>query len=58
MSTKREHLSGFNQFDDHIVFLKEFFEKVDFEKLSRRQKSMNIFPEGRVNQFFLDLINM
>ena len=27
-----------------IVFLKEFFEKVDFEKISRRQKFMKKIP--------------
>ena len=27
-----------------MVFLKEFFEKVIFEKISRRQKIMKIFP--------------
>ena len=30
-----------------MVFLKEFFEKVDFEKISRRQKSLKNFPEGK-----------
>ena len=29
-----------------VVFLKEFFEKVDFEKISRRQKSMQNFAVG------------
>ena len=29
-----------------MVFLKEFFEKVNFEKISRRQKSMKKFPGG------------
>ena len=28
-------------------FLKEFFEKGDFEKISRRQKSIKIFPGGK-----------
>ena len=37
--------SGSNLFDTQMVFLKEFFEKVDFEKISRRQKSMKNFPE-------------
>ena len=32
-----------------MVFLKEFYEKVDFEKLSRRQKNMQNYPVGRVN---------
>ena len=39
--------SGSNLFDTQMVFLKEFFEKVDFEKkISRRQKSMKNFPVG------------
>ena len=29
-----------------MVFLKEFFEKVNFERISRRQKSMKKFPGG------------
>ena len=28
-----------------MEFLKEFFQKVDFEKISRRQKSMKNYPE-------------
>ena len=31
---------------DSILNLKEFFEKVDFKKLSRRQKNMQNFPVG------------
>ena len=30
-----------------MVFLKEFFKKVIFEKINRRQKSMKIFPGGK-----------
>ena len=38
-------------FDTLMVFLYEFFEKVDFEKkISWQQKSMKIFPVGRVKQ--------
>ena len=29
-----------------MVFLKEFFEKVDFEKITRRQKCMQNYPVG------------
>ena len=29
------------------MFLKDFFEKVDFEKFSRRQKSMQNYPVGK-----------
>ena len=31
-------------FDTLIVYVKEFFEKVDSEKISRRQKSGKNFP--------------
>ena len=34
-------------FDTLIIFLKEFFENVDFEKISRRQKSGKNFPGGK-----------
>ena len=30
-----------------MVFLKEFFEKVDIEKISRRQKNMKNYPVGK-----------
>ena len=30
-----------------MVFLKEFFEKVNFEKISRQQKSMKNYPGGK-----------
>ena len=33
--------------DTQMVFMKEFFEKVDFEKISRRQKSMFNFPGSK-----------
>ena len=32
-----------------MVFLKEFFKKVDFEKISRRHKTMQNYPGYRVN---------
>ena len=35
---------GINLFDTLITFLKELFEKVNFEKVSRHQKSMQKFP--------------
>ena len=31
-------------FDTQMVFLKGFFEKVDLEKISRRQKGMKNYP--------------
>ena len=34
-------------FDTLMVFLKEIFKKVDFEKISRRQKSVKNYPEGK-----------
>ena len=34
-------------FDTLIVFLKEFLEKGDFEKISRRQKIMQNYPAGK-----------
>ena len=37
-------------FDILMVFLKEFFEKVDFEKNSRRHKCMKNYP-GEKNDF-------
>ena len=43
---KRQAWSGSKLFDTLIVFLKEFFEKVDFEKKSRQQKSMQNYPVG------------
>ena len=34
-------------FDTLMVFLKEIFKKVDFVKISRRQKSVKNYPEGK-----------
>ena len=42
----RHNLDQICLIDTQMVFLKEFFEKVDFEKISRRQKSMKNFPGG------------
>ena len=36
-----------NLFDTQMVFLKEFFEKVDFEKNQQTTKNMKIFPGGK-----------
>ena len=45
---------GTNLFDAQMVFLKGFFEKVDFEKISRWHKSMKNFPES--NMFDTQLV--
>ena len=43
--------SGSKLFDTLMVFLKEFFEKVDFENNQQKTKSMEDYPVGkRVNQ--------
>ena len=39
--------SGSYQFDTLMVFMKEFFEKVIFEKISRCQKRLKNFPGGK-----------
>ena len=40
-------------FDTLMVFLKEFFKKVNFEKKCRQQKSMKSYPVGKeVNSGF------
>ena len=47
--TKSRASSRSNLFDTPMVFLKEFFQKVDFEKKSAdHKKSMKNFPVGRV----------
>ena len=38
---------GHDLFDAQMIFLKEFFKKVDLKKISRRQKRMKNFPEGK-----------
>ena len=45
--TKCRAWSGPKLFDTLMVFLKEFFEKVDFEISSRRQKSMQNYIVGK-----------
>ena len=47
--TKCRACSGSKLFDTQMVFLKEFFEKDDFEKISRRQKSIKISQGKGVN---------
>ena len=44
--------SGSKLFDTQMVFLKEFFENVDFKKISRRRKMEN-YPVGK-ELIFLD----
>ena len=41
-----------------MVFLKEFFEKVDSEKISRGQKSMQNYPLGKELMFDAPLIGL
>ena len=50
------------QSDTQMVFLKEFFEKFDFEKNQQTTKSLKIFPGGRLCQvaqsgFFLACVD-
>ena len=45
--TKCRAWSGSKLFDTLTVYLKEFFEKVDFENFSRRQKSIQYYPVGK-----------
>ena len=40
--------SGSNLVDTPMVFLKEFFENVDFEKNQQMTKNMNDFPGAKV----------
>ena len=44
-SSKAIGLCPMGMFDTLMIFLKEFFEKVKFEKICRRQKSLQIYPE-------------
>ena len=49
--TERRDISGSKLFDTLIVFLKELFEKVDFEKSQQTTKNVGKFPRGqRVNK--------
>ena len=45
--TKRRAGSGSNMFDTQMVFLKDFFEKVDFEKNQQTTKKHKKFPRGQ-----------
>ena len=45
--TKHQAWSGSKLFDTLMVFLKEFFEKVDFEKNSADDKKHEKFPRGQ-----------
>ena len=47
-------------FDTQMVFLKEFLEKVDFEKIIRRPKQNNneIFPRGQRVQMGMTISKM
>ena len=47
--TKRRACSRSYLFDTQMVFLKEFFEKVDFEKISRRQKKTWKISQGAMS---------
>ena len=49
--TKCRALSGSKMFDTLMVYLKEFFEKVDLEKISKQQKSMQNYPVGKELKF-------
>ena len=51
--TKRRAFYGFKLLDTPMVFLKEFFENVDFEKISRRQKGRQNYPVGKVLKHIL-----
>ena len=44
--------------DTLMIFLKEFFEKIDVEKISRRQKHMKNYPVGRVTQKFIYILTI
>ena len=46
--TKCRVCSGSKQFDTLIIFLKEFFKNIDFEKNQQTTKKMQNFPIGKV----------
>ena len=48
-------INGSNLFDTQMVFLKEFFEEVDFEKNQQRTKKHEKFAKGE--RFHLKLIS-
>ena len=49
--------SGSKLFDTLIVFLKEFFEKVDFEK-NHQAKKAGKFPQGAKSSWFLKFTSL
>ena len=49
---------GSKLFDTLMVFLKEFFEKVDFESNQQTTKKFLIWNYGRLQQGFLVLLQM
>ena len=57
--TKCRACSGPKLFDILIVFLKECFEKVDFEKINRQQKRMTNYPVGKElkKNFYLNRVS-
>ena len=44
--TKRRARSRLSLFDTLMVFLKEFFQEVHFEKFNRQQKIMIVYASG------------
>ena len=52
--TKCRALSGSKLFDTLMVFLKEFFKKVDFEKYQQTKKKMKNFPGDKELNFTLN----
>ena len=45
--------SGSNLFYTQMVFLKEFFEKIDFEKNQQMTKKHEKFPRGKELRMFI-----
>ena len=53
--TECQAFSGHKLFYTLLVFRKDFFEKVDFEKISRQQKSVQNFPDNYVIESMLQI---
>ena len=53
-STKCLALSGSKLFDTLVVFLKEFFKKVDFEKYQQTTTKDEKFPTGQIVKFQIE----
>ena len=51
MPTKRRAWSGFKLFDSLVVFLKEFYEKVDFEKNQQTKQKYAKLPSRQIALF-------